>query len=87
MPLLSRLSAVPRTSTTVGSSCVLEGDVPAARVHGLELTLPSLTRGEALLECAFDHYRQVRGEMPTRPRWDHNPLDRKEYLLHVQRRV
>jgi hypothetical protein len=29
----------------------------------------------------------VRGTTPTRPRTDHNPLNRKEYLLHVVRRV
>jgi len=49
----------------------------------------ALTRGEGVLECAFDRYRyqQVRGKMPTRPRTDSNPLDRKEYLLHVMRWV
>jgi ribosomal protection tetracycline resistance protein len=40
-----------------------------------------------VLEFAFDHYQAVRGEVPTRPRSDHNPLDRKEYLLQVMRRV
>jgi ribosomal protection tetracycline resistance protein len=29
----------------------------------------------------------VRGDVPDRPRTDHNPLNRKEYLLHVQRGV
>jgi ribosomal protection tetracycline resistance protein len=40
-----------------------------------------------LLGCAFDRYEPVRGTIPTRPRSDHNPLNRKEYLLHVARRV
>ena len=53
----------------------------------LQQQLPALTRGEGVLESAFDHYRPVRGPAPSRPRTDHNPLDRKEYLLHVQRRV
>jgi ribosomal protection tetracycline resistance protein len=66
---------------------VIEGDVPAARVHDLELALPSLTSGEGVLESAFDHYQLIRGEPPIRSRTDHNPLDRKEYLLHVLRRV
>jgi ribosomal protection tetracycline resistance protein len=30
---------------------------------------------------------RVRGTPPARPRTEHNPLDRKEYLLHVARRV
>ena len=56
-------------------------------MHELQQQLPALTRGEGVLECAFDGYQPVRGTIPTRPRTDHNPLDRKEYLLHVLRRV
>ncbi len=86
--VLARLHAVAQTQEMRGPSCTLEGEVPAARVHELERRLPALTRGEgALLECAFDRYEAVRGAIPTRPRSDHNPLDRKEYLLHVARRV
>ncbi len=70
-----------------GSSCTLEGEIPAAQVHELEQQLPALTRGEGMLECAFDHYQPVSGTIPSRPRSDHNPLNRKEYLLHVMRRV
>ncbi len=86
--LLSRLLAVPQTQEIRGSSCTLEGEIPAARVHELEQQLPALTRGEGvLLECAFDRHEPVRGASPTRRRSDHNPLDREEYLLHVARRV
>jgi ribosomal protection tetracycline resistance protein len=56
-------------------------------VHELELRLPALTRGEGVLDCVFGHYQPVRGPIPARPRSDHNPLDRKEYLLRVLRRV
>ncbi|MBA3425678.1 MAG: TetM/TetW/TetO/TetS family tetracycline resistance ribosomal protection protein [Rubrobacter sp.] len=89
VPELARLRAVPQTQEMRGSSYVLEGEVPAASVHELQQQLPALTRGEGVLECAFDRYRyqQVGGKIPTRPRTDHNPLDRKEYLLHVMRRV
>jgi ribosomal protection tetracycline resistance protein len=87
LPVLARLRAVPQTSATRGSSYLVEGEIPAASVHGLERQLPSLTSGEGVLECAFDHYRPVRGTIPTRPRSDHDPLDRREYLLRVVRRV
>jgi len=87
LPALARLDGVAHTQRTAGSVCLIEGDIPAARVHELRQRLPRLTRGEAVLECAFDHHRPVRGRPPTRPRTDHNPLNRKEYLLHVQRRV
>ncbi|MGP3984187.1 GTP-binding protein [Streptomyces sp. KR80] len=87
LPALARLGAVPQAPEVRGSSCVLEGDVPAASVHRLEQRLPGLTRGEGELECAFDRYQAVKGAIPARERTDHNPLDRKEYLLHVVRRV
>jgi ribosomal protection tetracycline resistance protein len=68
---------------------VLEGEIPAARVHELQRQLPALTRGEGVLECDLEveRYQPVGGEIPTRARTDHNPLDRKQYLLHVARRV
>jgi len=87
LPLLSRLRAVPRTPAMRGPSCVLDGDIPAASVHLLQQQLPSLTRGEGMLESAFERYQPVRGTVPVRPRADHNPLNREEYLLHVQRKV
>ena len=87
MPVLARLGAVPYTPTMRGSSCTLEGEIPAARVHELQQLLPALTRGEGVLEWDFDHYQPVRGTIPTRPRTDHDPLNRKDYLLHVTRRI
>jgi ribosomal protection tetracycline resistance protein len=87
LPLLARLRAVPRTPAARGSWYLLEGELPAAAVHELQQQLPAPTRGEGVLESAFDHYQPVRGPLPTRPRTDHNPLDRKAYLLHVRRRV
>jgi ribosomal protection tetracycline resistance protein len=87
LPVLGRLRAVPHTTTTRGEVCLLDGEIPAAQVHELQQQLPALSRGEGLLECAFDRHEPVTGAVPTRPRTDHNPLDRKEYLLHVTRRV
>ena len=74
-------------SVLLSSSYVLEGEVPADRVHTLQQHLPALTRGEGLVEFEFGSYRAIRGETPTRPRTDYNPLNRKEYLLHLMRRV
>ncbi len=88
LPVLAALTAVPQTTETRGSTCVLAGTLPAARVHELEQRLPGLTRGEGELESTFDHYAPVaHGVVPRRPRTDHNPLNRKEYLLNVTRRV
>lgn len=90
-PLLSalaRLGAVPRDQRQRAAEWTVEGDVPAARVHALEQQLPGLTRGEGVLETAFSHYAPTRATPPpTRPRTDLDPLNRKEYLLRVARRV
>lgn len=59
--------------------------MPAARVHELQQRLPAMTRGEGVLDCAFDHYQPVRGAIPTRPRSDLDPFDREGYLLRVVR--
>ncbi|MCK2220058.1 TetM/TetW/TetO/TetS family tetracycline resistance ribosomal protection protein [Actinomadura sp. ATCC 31491] len=83
LPVLARLGAVPRAQGTG----LVEGEIPAAKVHELGQRLPGLTRGEGVLETAFERYRPVRGPAPARPRLGPDPLDRKEYLLRVQRRV
>jgi ribosomal protection tetracycline resistance protein len=85
LPALARLRAVPRDQRPAGPSVTLEGDIPAARVHELRQQLPTLTRGEGVLECVFDRYQPVPGAIPERPRWDANPLDRDEYLRRVTR--
>ncbi|HSO51304.1 MAG TPA: GTP-binding protein, partial [Actinomycetes bacterium] len=85
--VLAGLGAVPRATTARGVSSLVEGEIPAARVHQLTQRLPGLTRGEGVLESTFGHYQPVRGPVPTRPRTDHDPLDRKQYLLRVLRRV
>ncbi|UNO43170.1 TetM/TetW/TetO/TetS family tetracycline resistance ribosomal protection protein [Streptomyces sp. MST-110588] len=87
LPVLARLRGVPRTPELRGAAGVIEGEIPAARVRELEQRLPGLTRGEGVLESAFDRYRPVVGAVPDRPRSDDNPLDREEYLLRVARRV
>ena len=51
-----------------------------------DVRLPAPTRGEGLVECEFDPYR-ARSAARSRPRTDYNPLDRKEYLLHLMQRV
>ncbi|SEU14418.1 elongation factor G [Nonomuraea wenchangensis] len=83
LPVLARLGAVPRAQ----GPGLIEGEIPAARVHELGQRLPGLTRGEGVLDSAFERYHPVRGPAPARTRLSHDPLDRKEYLLRVLRRV
>jgi ribosomal protection tetracycline resistance protein len=84
---LAKLRAIPRVPALDQDVSVLEGDIPAAAVHQLEQQLPALTRGEGVLESAFERYQPVTGAVPGRERTDHDPLNRREYLLHVLRRV
>jgi ribosomal protection tetracycline resistance protein len=85
--VLARLDAIPLTTQSRGSLAVIEGHIPAAQVHALQQQLPAVARGEGVLETRFDGYRPIHGRAPSRPRTDSNPLNRKEYLLHVKRRV
>jgi len=86
LALLSRAQAVPLETQVRGTAYLLSGLVPAARVHELRQQLPTVSRGEGVLVDAFDHHEPVRGRAPERARTDHNPLDRKGYLLHTVRR-
>jgi ribosomal protection tetracycline resistance protein len=87
LPALARLGAVPGAPVTQGPLLMVAGEIPAARVHELVQQLPALTRGEGVLEGTFSGYRLARDPVPVRPRSDHNPLHREEYLLHVLRRA
>jgi ribosomal protection tetracycline resistance protein len=84
-PALGRLGAVPLQQDLRGAVAQVEGLIPAARVDELQRQLPELTHGEGVLESSFDHYDPVRGPLPSRPRTDHNPLDRTRYLRVVKR--
>lgn len=85
--VLAKLRAIPRVPALDTGTSVLEGEIPAAAVYQLEQQLPALTRGEGVLESAFERYQAVTGAVPRRERTDHDPLNRREYLLHVLRRV
>lgn len=85
--LLAELRALPQTSAMRDTSCMLEGVIPADQIQVLQQDLPSLTRGEGVLECVFDHYEPMQAPFPTRPRWDYNPLNRQEYMLHLAKRM
>jgi ribosomal protection tetracycline resistance protein len=82
---LATLGGVPLRTERRHAATVVEGEIPAARVHELTRQLPSLTRGEGVLESAFQRYEPVRGAVPTRPRTDDDPLDRREYIRRVLR--
>jgi ribosomal protection tetracycline resistance protein len=86
VPVLGRLRATWRPPVLKGPVCLLEGEIPAGEVSGLERSLPGLTRGEGVLESEFSHYQPVSGgPVPVRPRTGHNPLNREDYLRNLRR--
>jgi ribosomal protection tetracycline resistance protein len=87
LPLLARLGAVPGPPELRGAVCTIEGEIPAALVNRLQQLLRGPSRGEGVVEFAFDHYEPLHGTPPTRPRTDRNPLNREEYLLRLAGRV
>jgi ribosomal protection tetracycline resistance protein len=83
LSLLARLDAVPDPPAMDGEECRIAGEIAAARVDELRRRLPTLTRGEGLLESAFHRWRTVRGAPPRRARTGPDPLDRIEYVRAV----
>lgn len=83
MPVLAELQATPQETSTLGTSCIIHGILPAAHVHILQQKLPGITRGDGVLETAFERYEPVIGNPPMRPRTDNNPLDRTDYLRNI----
>ena len=87
LPVLARLRAVPQAPVIRGALCILDGELPGrpgARAAATAAGTDSWRGGAGeLLRPLSTGPRHV----PNRPRPDHNPLNRKEYLLHVVRRV
>ncbi|MBS4174877.1 tetracycline resistance ribosomal protection protein [Bacillus sp. FJAT-49736] len=64
---------------------LLTGTLPMAVTDNFKRGLHSFTEGEGVLVTKPCGYRRMEKECPTRKRADFNPLNRKEYLLHVMR--
>jgi ribosomal protection tetracycline resistance protein len=77
---LGRLGAEVETSTLNGGLSVIETGLAATRANDLQRQLSGLTGGEGVFESAFEGYRPVIGDPPTRRRTTANPLNLKEYV-------
>ncbi|MFI9273553.1 tetracycline resistance ribosomal protection protein [Kitasatospora sp. NPDC052896] len=84
---LVECGATPESTRGQGSTCLVEGTIPARTVQEFEQRLPGLSQGEGALLTRFHSYRPATGPAPSRRRTDTNPLDRKEYMLRAFGRI
>ncbi len=87
MRAVARLGGAVETPSRQGKLSTIETVLPAARAHELQRQLAGLTGGEGVLESSFAGYGPVTGDQPTRRRTTANPLNLREYMMHLARRV
>ena len=86
LPVLGRLRAAWRPPAADGAVCLLDGEIPAGEVSALAAGQAGQQTLEGVLETEFSHYQPVNGgAVPVRPRTDHNPLHREDYLRNLRR--
>jgi ribosomal protection tetracycline resistance protein len=83
LSLLVESRAVVEQTTLHPDIAHLEGTLPAATTHPFETHLPGLTHGEGILTPTTTTYTPAPSPTPVRPRTDGNPLNQKQYLLHL----
>jgi ribosomal protection tetracycline resistance protein len=87
LPELAKLEAEMHGQASEGRMAVIEGEIAVRQLHALQQRLPGLTQGEGVLETTFSRHRPAKGDPPVRARTDANPLDIKEYLQNLARRL
>lgn len=81
-----KLSAIPATfaePTLHNDSYHLTGSLPVAKTENFKRMLHSFTEGEGIFITKPTGFTKLTAPFPTRKRVDFNPLNRKDYLLHV----
>lgn len=80
---LTTVNALFDKPTLHGDTFLLTGTIPVATTEAFKRTLNAMTEGEGVFLTKPSGFRQIEGEFPMRKRADYNPLNRKEYMLHV----
>ncbi|MGE6363764.1 GTP-binding protein [Bacillus paramycoides] len=81
-----KLAAIPATFAEpilYNDSYQLTGSLPVAKTENFKRMLHSFTEGEGIFTTKPAGYTKLNDPFPTRKRVDFNPLNRKDYLLHV----
>ncbi|MGG2935894.1 GTP-binding protein [Bacillus pacificus] len=83
-----KLAAVPATFAEPifnNDSYQLTGSLPVTKTENFKRMLHSFTEGEGIFTTKPAGFTKLRPPFPTRKRVDYNPLNQKDYLLHVLR--
>ncbi|MEG7967434.1 MULTISPECIES: tetracycline resistance ribosomal protection protein [Bacillus cereus group] len=83
-----KLAAIPATFAEPifnNDSYQLTGSLPVTKTENFKRMLHSFTEGEGIFTTKPAGFTKLRPPFPTRKRVDYNPLNRKDYLLHVLR--
>ncbi|MGG0459070.1 GTP-binding protein [Bacillus mycoides] len=81
-----KLAAIPATFAEpifYNDSYHLTGSLPVAKTENFKRLLHSFTEGEGIFITKPGGFTKLMAPFPTRKRVDFNPLNRKDYLLHV----
>ncbi|MED1902165.1 TetM/TetW/TetO/TetS family tetracycline resistance ribosomal protection protein [Bacillus thuringiensis] len=81
-----KLAAVPATFAEpilYNNSYQLTGSLPVAKTENFKRMLHSFTEGEGIFTTKPAGFTKLMAPFPIRKRVDYNPLNRKDYLLHV----
>ncbi|ASZ17341.1 tetracycline resistance protein [Bacillus cereus] len=81
-----KLAAIPATFAEPifnNDSYQLTGSLPVAKTENFKRMLHSFTEGEGIFTTKSAGFTKLKPPFPTRKRVDYNPLNRKDYLLHV----
>ncbi|GMR68834.1 MULTISPECIES: TetM/TetW/TetO/TetS family tetracycline resistance ribosomal protection protein [Bacillus] len=81
-----KLAAIPATFAEPilsNDSYQLTGSLPVAKTENFKRMLHSFTEGEGIFTTKPAGFTKLMAPFPTRKRVDYNPLNRKDYLLHV----
>ncbi|WP_242269041.1 GTP-binding protein [Bacillus cereus group sp. BfR-BA-01408] len=82
---LASISATFAEPIFNNDSYQLTGSLPVAKTENFKRMLHSFTEGEGIFTTKPAGFTKLRPPFPTRKRVDYNPLNRKDYLLHVLR--
>ena len=80
---LSTSNAVFDRPSLHNDTFLLTGTLPVATTEDFKRELHSFTEGEGVFMAKPSGYNRMESDFPTRKRADYNPLNRKDYLLHI----